>query len=67
MKLLSVTPAPHIWAKDDTQSIMRDVLIALAPAFIAFSLSELSFFRRSEKFSNKQTRPHFSAAAKTLR
>lgn len=35
MKLLSVTPAPHIWAKDDTQSIMRDVLIALAPAFIA--------------------------------
>ena len=35
MKLLSVTPAPHIWAKDDTQSIMRDVLIALAPAFFA--------------------------------
>ena len=35
MKLLSVTPAPHIWAKDDTQAIMRDVLIALAPAFFA--------------------------------
>ena len=35
MKLLSVTPAPHIWAKDDTQAMMRDVLIALAPAFFA--------------------------------
>lgn len=35
MKNLMVSSSPHIHAKDTTQSIMRDVLIALTPAAIA--------------------------------
>ncbi len=35
MKLLTVTPAPHIRDKDTTQSIMLDVIIALLPALVA--------------------------------
>ena len=35
MKLLTVTPAPHIRDKDTTQSIMLDVVIALLPALVA--------------------------------
>lgn len=35
MSNLKVSVSPHITAKDTTQSIMRDVLIALTPAFIA--------------------------------
>jgi len=35
MKLLTVSPAPHIRDKATTQSIMADVLIALCPALVA--------------------------------
>jgi len=35
MKLLTVTPAPHIRDKETTQSIMLDVVIALIPALVA--------------------------------
>ena len=35
MEKLIVSTSPHIHAKDTTQSIMRDVLIALAPASVA--------------------------------
>ena len=35
MKLLTVTPAPHIRDKETTQSIMLDVVIALLPALVA--------------------------------
>ncbi|MDR0839041.1 MAG: RnfABCDGE type electron transport complex subunit D [Oscillospiraceae bacterium] len=35
MKLLTVSPAPHIHGKATTSGIMRDVLIALAPAAVA--------------------------------
>lgn len=35
MEKLIVSASPHIHAKDTTQSIMRDVLIALAPATVA--------------------------------
>lgn len=35
MEKLIVSSSPHIRAKDTTQSIMRDVLIALAPATVA--------------------------------
>lgn len=35
MKLLSVSANPHIRDNSSTQSIMRDVLIALAPALVA--------------------------------
>jgi len=35
MNELYVSCSPHIRAKDSTQSIMRDVLIALAPALVA--------------------------------
>ncbi len=37
MKKLIVSPAPHIHNSDSTQILMRDVLIALAPAVIASS------------------------------
>lgn len=33
-ELLTLSPSPHIKYKDTTQTIMRDVLIALAPAFV---------------------------------
>ena len=35
MEKLIVSTSPHIHTKDTTQSIMRDVLIALAPASVA--------------------------------
>ena len=35
MKLLTVSPAPHIRDKASTRSIMLDVLIALAPTLVA--------------------------------
>lgn len=35
MKLLTVTPAPHIRDRETTQSIMLDVVIALLPALVA--------------------------------
>ena len=35
MKLLTVSPAPHIRDKACTRTIMQDVLIALAPALVA--------------------------------
>ena len=35
MEKLIITSSPHIHAKDTTRSIMRDVLIALAPAAVA--------------------------------
>ena len=35
MKLQVVSSAPHIWGKDSTATIMRDVLIALVPALLA--------------------------------
>lgn len=35
MKLLTVTPAPHIRDKETTQSIMLDVIIGLLPALVA--------------------------------
>lgn len=34
MRKLIVSPSPHIHAKDSTQSLMRDVLIALAPSLL---------------------------------
>lgn len=45
MKKLTITPSPHIIAPHSTTTIMRDVLIALTPAWIAsmvfFGLSAL--------------------------
>ena len=35
MNNMIVSVNPHIYAKDTTQTIMRDVLIALFPAVIA--------------------------------
>ncbi len=35
MKLLTVSPAPHVREGSTTQTIMRDVLIALLPALVA--------------------------------
>ena len=35
LKLMVVSSAPHIWGKDSTHTIMRDVLIALVPALLA--------------------------------
>ena len=32
--LLTVSPSPHIKHKDTTQSVMRDVMIALTPALL---------------------------------
>ncbi len=34
MSKLTVSPSPHIHGKDSTPKLMRDVLIALAPAFV---------------------------------
>jgi Na+-translocating ferredoxin:NAD+ oxidoreductase subunit D len=34
MRKLLVSPAPHIHSKDDTQRLMRDVLIALSPSLL---------------------------------
>lgn len=34
MRKLIVSPSPHIHAKDSTQSLMRDVLIALTPSLL---------------------------------
>lgn len=34
MKLLTISPSPHIQSNESTQRIMLDVLIALVPAFI---------------------------------
>jgi Na+-translocating ferredoxin:NAD+ oxidoreductase subunit D len=33
--VLNISPAPHVFAKDTTQSLMLDVIIALSPALIA--------------------------------
>ena len=33
--VLNISPAPHIFAKDTTRSLMLDVIIALSPALIA--------------------------------
>ena len=33
--LLNVSPSPHTHAKDSTQKLMLDVVLALVPAFIA--------------------------------
>lgn len=45
MKQLTITPSPHITASHSTTTIMRDVLIALTPAWVAsmvlFGLSAL--------------------------
>ena len=35
MEMLIVSSSPHIHSKHTTQNIMRDVLIALAPAAVA--------------------------------
>ena len=39
MNKLLVSPSPHTHGKESTQSIMRDVLIALAPAMLVSILS----------------------------
>lgn len=49
MKKLLVSPAPHIHGRESTQSLMRDVLIALSPTllvsiyFFGFSAIKLAF------------------------
>ncbi len=34
MKKLIVSPAPHLHGKESTKSLMRDVIIALAPSLL---------------------------------
>ncbi len=49
MKKLVVSPAPHLHGKESTRSLMRDVIIALAPSllvsiyFFGFSAIKLAF------------------------
>ncbi len=49
MKKLVVSPAPHLHGKESTQSLMRDVIIALSPSllvsiyFFGFSAIKLAF------------------------
>ena len=33
--ILNISPAPHVFGKDTTRSLMLDVIIALSPALVA--------------------------------